>query len=211
MATLPGFYAAVELGKGTVVPGGPKLNTASLNFAIVMNEDDDPVPQRYSTWGMATDAAVLYQANNQPNQIIMGDAGKIYLLEETRHLDDGKPILNVWQSGPLPEPEPGNGLVAISQKRIHEFWWQIAEEPPAGGYDVTLNFIDIDDPGNPLVTSSGEIVRRVTQTTRKQRIQVGLRCRQFKVRISVTTDRDYCITSWGIKGQQLERPYTRKS
>lgn len=201
MPKLPGCYTVIELGKSTSTPSGPKLNLKDLNFTVVLNEDDAPLTERYTTWGMAAEAATLYQANNQPNQLLIGDAGNVYLLREDRQLDGGRPITMSWQSGPL--PEPGENTPALAPKRIHEFWWQIDEDPRRAGFEVTVTFTDVDDPTNVVVTS-------IIQRTRKARVIVGLRCRQFQVSLTVTTRFDYAITQWGIRGQIMSRPYTGK-
>ena len=200
MPRYPGCFFVVNLDEGAGDPGGIDLDIGNLNVAVAMHEDDPPISQRFTTWGLGVDSAVLYQTMGDRNKLIVGDAGRIYYLTEDENTDDGVPIRTVYQSGPLPEVDAD--VTAESQKRIHEFWWQTADDPPSSGWIVVVTFIDAD--------SRAAVVRRVTQASRKMRVPVGLRCRQFLVRIEVTTATDFAPIAWGIRGQVLGRPNTIK-
>jgi hypothetical protein len=201
MGLLPGAYAVIELGKAIANPSGPTLDLADLNFAVVMAEETEELPSRFSTWGMAADSSVVYQANTVGNRIIIGDAGNLYVLDPDIHSDSGVPIPLVIQTGPLPGVE--DNLPANVKKRIHEVSWQVATPPPPPGYTVWATIMDVD---NPTKNYRQYMVR---QTTRQVLIRVGLECRQFKLRLEVTTNQTYDLITIGIKGQVLHKPYTK--
>jgi hypothetical protein len=201
MGFLPGAHAVIELGKAIANPSGPTLDLADLNFAIVMAEEMEELQARFSTWGMAADSGTVYQANNAGNKIIIGDAGNLYVLDPDIHSDDGVPLPLVIQTGPLPGVE--DNTPANVKKRIHEISWQVATAPPPGGYLVWVTVMDVDNP----TTNYRQFV--VQQTTQQVLLRVGLECRQFKLRIEVTTDQTYDLITIGVKGQLLHMPYTR--
>jgi hypothetical protein len=201
MGQLPGAYAVIELGKAIADPGGPSLDLANLNFAVVMDEEMEELQSRFSTWGMAADSSTVYQANTVGNKIIIGDAGNLYVLDPNVHSDSGVPIPLVIQTGPLPGVE--DNLPANVKKRIHEVSWQVATPPPPGGYLVWVTVMDVDNP----TTNYRQFV--VQQTTQQVLLRVGLECRQFKLRLEVTTNQTYDLITIGIKGQVLHKPYTK--
>ena len=156
----PGCYLSVNLGDAPADPSGVTLDIAGLNFAIVDNEDDQPIDHRFTTWGMQAETGILYQNLGEKNRIIIGKSGKLYELTEASWNDDGVPINTYWQSGPL--PELSNDTPVEAQKRIHEFWWQTAFDPPSSGQVVLVSFFDVD--------STVAITRRIVQTSRKVRV-----------------------------------------
>jgi hypothetical protein len=201
MGLLPGVHAVIELGKAVANPSGPTLDLADLNFAIVMSEETEEPRARFATWGMAADAGTVYQTNNASNKIIIGDAGNLYLVDPDLHSDDGVPVPLVIQTGPLPGVE--DNLPANVKKRIHEVSWQVATPPPTGGYIVWVTIMDVDNP----TTNYRQLV--VQQTTQQVLVRVGLECRQFKIRMEVTTNQTYDLITIGVKGQLLHKPYTK--
>lgn len=196
---LPGCYAVIELGDADSSPDGPDINLAGLNFAVVMAEEAAPVTERFSTWGMAVESSTLYQSLDNTNQIIVGHRGKIYVLSDDAHNDDGTPIAVMIQTGPLPEPTEDESANML--KRLHEVYWQVGSAPPVSGYTVRLTITDVDKPTN-------RVVRIFQQYTREVRVPVGLVARQWTMRIRIITDRDYNPLGFGMNYQLLHRPYT---
>ena len=202
MATHPGCYAVIELGDAVSDTSGSGINLRGLNFAVVMAEEEAPITERFSTWGMSAESSTLYQSLDNVNQMIIGSNGKIYVLTEDTYHDDGIPIKMVFQSGPL--PEPNEDVPAQQLKRLHGVYWQIANDPPSTGYIVTLTVFDTDNPTH-------RAVRSFTQYSRKVLVPISIQARQWKVRIEVTVDSDYAPLGVGMNYQILNRPYTGKT
>lgn len=203
MGLLPGTYGVVELGAAVVVPGGPTLDLSGLNFAICMAEETTELPQRFTTWGMVAQSSCIYQSNSAKNAIIIGRNGNLYTLDPGVFDDNGTPITISIQTGPIPAPQQYVDISAL--KRIHEVSWQTTTVPPTNGYDLKVTLWDVDDIDN-------QVVRYVNQTdTRVLITGIGLKCRQFKMRIDTTLTSNYDMHGLGLTFQVLHRPYTQQS
>ena len=203
MGTLmPGFFAHVDLGRSNLSPPSGFIDVSGLDFALTMCEGEAPVESRYTTWGMQTDSATLYQSMGAKNTIIIGDEGNIYRLDEDNHNDDGAPIPQVWETLALPEDTPE--IQATSMKRLHAITWQTKDLPPSSGYKITVVVTDIDDTTN-------KISRNVTQTTNKMRVPIGLKARQWRIWWYVETSFDFDMISFGHMFQIMHRPYTKQT
>ena len=205
MANYPGFFASVILGEETssnTISNIGDLDVAGLNFALALHESDPPLVERYTTWGLQADTSLVYQTLSRKNQLVIGDAGNLYVLEDAQHTDDGLPISLVILSAPYPIPSDKEPLTTA--KRLHEVTWQLRTAPPTGGQLVTISVYDVDDP-----TNSNS--RTITQTTQKANVQLALNnARQWHFRWDITTNQDYDILAIGYKYQVLNRPYAPK-
>lgn len=202
MATLlPGFFAHVDLGRNPLVLPTDLIDVSTLDFAITLCEDDAPVSERFTTWGMQADAATLYQALSVRNTLIVGDAGAIYVLDEYQHDDDGVPIPTVYETMPLPEDTTEDTIT--TQKRLHYITWQLKTPPPSAGYKVNVKVVDVDDETN-------FITRTITQTKAKERVQIGLRARQWRIRWQFESTQDIDMLSFGQAIQIVSTPYAKQ-
>lgn len=201
MANFPGFFSAIKLGDGQVDDPGDKIDLGALNFAIVMHEDDEPVAQRFTTWGMGADSATLYQTLSNFNKIIIGNNGAVYALEEDVHSDDGVAIPVTVESGPLPEATPDESTTM--QHRVHRIVWQISTPPPTRGHRVTIKLTDVDDS-----TNFTQLI--IQQTETKLLLPMTITARQFRIRITVSVTQDYDPISFGYTYQSLNRPYWKE-
>lgn len=204
MTTYPGAYLVVDLGSPVAYPAGPLLNLSGLNLGIVMAEEDDQPTHRFFTWGLPANSAMTYQSNADPNMLLLGVSGSVYKLTEESHTDDGLAIPLTIQTGPWPVPDANAGIVAEQLKRIREVHWQIATEPPAGGHLVTATVTDVDNANNYYSQTFFQKDKNVRW------LAGGLKCRQCRLQISLTTNQAYDIVSMRILGQALGRPYTTK-
>ena len=202
---LPGFFINVDLGKDPLVLPTGLIDVSGLNFAITLCEDDDPVKERFTTWGMQADATTLYQALSVKNTLIVGDAGACYRLDEESHDDDGIPIPTVYETMPLPEDTEEETIT--SAKRLHYITWQlkpnIAFTATTGtpvGLQVTLKITDVDDDTNFFS-------RTLTQFTPKMRVQIGLRARQWVIKWTFDSTQDIAMISFGQAIQNVATPY----
>jgi len=202
---LPGFFANIDLGKDPFTLPSGLIDVSGLNFAIALCEDDPPIVERFTTWGMQADAATLYQALSVKNTLIIGDAGACYVLDEEQHDDDGVPIPTVYETMPLPEDTPEETIT--TQKRLHYITWQlkptaslIASTGTAVGIIVKLKITDVDNAANFFT-------RTLTQFTTKMRIQVGLRARQWVIRWQFDSTEDIAMLSFGQAVQIVSTPY----
>ena len=200
MATLPGFFSVVKLGKSVVTDPGDRIDVSDLNFAIVMHEDDEPTRYRYTTWGLQADAATLYQTLSDNNKIIVGDHGIIYSLSESVHDDAGVKIPWLWESGPLPEVDAET--LTTQPRRLHSVAWQIKTPPPETGHTVTVKVIDMDDADNYRQLT-------IVQTETKVLLPITITARQFRIRMSVLVGQDFDPISFSYSYQTLNRPYWR--
>lgn len=204
MTVYPGAYLVVDLGNPVAYPAGPILNLANLNLGIAMSEEEQQPAHRFYTWGLAANTAMTFQSNANPNQIFIGSSGNLYRLDDEIHTDDGAAIPVTIQTGPWPVPDAQAGIVAAQLKRIREVHWQIATEPPTGGHLLTVTLTDVDNANNYYSQT-------FFQTDKNVRWKAGgLKCRQCKLQISLTTSQAYDIVSMRILGQALGRPYTAK-
>lgn len=201
MATLPGFFSVVKLGKSVVTDPGDRIDVSDLNFAIVMHEDDEPTPYRYTTWGMQADSATLYQTLSDNNKIIVGDHGIIYSLSESVHQDDGVDIPLLWESGPLPEAS-AEELVTMP-RRLHSIALQIGTPPPATGFNAAVRVIDMDN-------SKNFVQLPLFQTETKVLLPITITARQFRIRLTVRVGQDFDPVSFSYTYQTLNRPYWRR-
>jgi hypothetical protein len=199
---LPGFFSQIRLGNPTVIDPGDEIDVSGLNFAFVMHEDDDPVKERFTTWGLEADSATLYQTLSKNNKIIIGNLGYAYSLREDVHTDDNVKIPIVWTSGPLPEVD--DQTTTTMQHRLHYITWQIRTAPPSTGHLVTVKVIDMDD-----ATNFSQLT--VLQTETKMMLPIPLVARQFRIRLSASVAQDYDIMSFGYSYQEMNRPYWRLS
>jgi hypothetical protein len=199
---LPGFFSHIKLGAETVIDPGDIIDVSDLSFAIVMHDDDDPVPHRYTTWGLEADSATLYQTLSDRNKIIVGNAGHVYALREESHTDSGVNIPMLWESGPLPEDSEEETITM--QHRLHALTWQVKTPPPVDvGYTVAVSVIDMDDSANLTA-------KTVIQTETKVLVPITITARQFRIRLSVSVNQDFDIVSFGYSYQSLNRPYWRQ-
>jgi len=206
MVNYPGWFASVELAAavstgtgGDSIIGG--LDVAGLNFALVLHEDAPPLAERFTTWGLQADCAIIYQTLAQPNQMLIGDAGNIYVLTDAQHHDDGHAISLIRTS--IPYPIPSQDAPLTSPKRLWDVMWQVRTAPPAAGYLVTVSATDVDNPANT-------VSRTLTQTQARVIVRLPLSgVRQWVFRWDLTTDQDYDIISLGYKYQVLQRRYAR--
>ena len=204
MAVYPGAYLVVDLGSPVAYPAGPILNLAGLNLGIAMSEEDSQPTHRFYTWGLAANSAINYQSNANPNGILIGNKGNIYKLSDDVMTDDGVAVPVTIQTGPWPVPDAQQGIVAEQLKRILEVHWQIATEPPAGGHLITASVTDVDNVNNYYSQTFFQKDKNVRWRAG------GLKCRQCRLKISLTTGQAYDIVSMRILGQSLGRPYTAK-
>lgn len=148
---------------------------------------------------MNCEAVTLYQALGAKNQIILGNTGKIYVLDETKHTDDGGVLDITIETVPLPEVQQG---VPVTQKhRLHAVSWQVLSAPPTQGYVVTVTATDVDNPSNANA-------RTLTQFSQEMFINLALTARQFRLKWTLTTATDFDLLSFGYKYQSVHRPYT---
>lgn len=201
MANLPGFFSVIKLGEAAVIDPGDIIDIHDLNVAIVMHDDDEPVKNRYTTWGLEADSATLYQTLSDNNKIIIGNVGYIYSLDEEIHADDGVGIPFLWESGPLPEASADENTTV--QHRLHRIMWQIKTVPPTAGHLLTVKVIDMDDETNLTQLT-------LVQTETKMLLPITVTARQFRIRISGTVAQDFDIVSFGYTYQTLNRPYWRQ-
>jgi hypothetical protein len=205
MAHLFGVFAQVKLARDNDGGGGgPEIDIRDLNMALVFSEDHATEPaQRYSLWYLAADVATLYQNIAKPNQILLGDSGNVYVLDETASNDDGAGIEVIEESGPLPPPLQGESpeYPATSDKRLHEVWWQVATQPPAEGHLVTVTVTDQDHPDY-------KVVRKVLQTDTKMRVQISMRARQWRIQLKIIPTTDFDVVNRGCSFQVIDGPYT---
>ena len=202
MVNYPGWFASVELA-GAVSTGTTSnigvLDVANLNFALVLHEEEAPLVERFTTWGLQADAALVYQTLASPNQMFIADAGNIYLLTDDQHHDEGQAISIIRTSIPYPIPSEKDPLT--SPKRLWDVMWQIRTAPPASGIVVTISATDVDTPTNTVEVT-------LTQTTQKVIVRLPLSgARQWVFRWDVTTTQDYDIISLGYKYQIMNRRY----
>lgn len=197
----PGFFSVINLNNATVTDPGDRIDVRDLNFAIVMHDDDDPVPHRFTTWGLQADSATLYQTLSEYNKIIVGNGGYVYSLSESVHSDSGALIPLVWESGPLPEADPD--APTTQQHRLHSIAWQIQTLPPVGGHIVVVQVIDMDDSTNRM-----RLMLRQTET--KVLLPITITARQFRIRLAVSVTQDFDIVSFAYNYQSLNRPYWRQ-
>lgn len=198
---LPGFFAKIKLGEAVIDDPGTIIDLSNVNFAIVMHDDDAPVPHRFTTWGMQADSATLYQSLTNTNKIIIGDAGYIYALKENVHDDDGVNIPLVIETGPLPEADAESSTTA--QHRLHRIMWQLFTKPPVKGHEITVRVTDMDDSTNYKEMT-------VRQTTTKLLLPITITARQFRIKWKVDVTQDFDIVSFGYAYQTLNRPYWKQ-
>lgn len=177
----PGCFFVVNLGGSTLVTPGVNNDVAGLNFAVVMEDSTPPNPNRWTTWGLEADSLFLFQQQNEPNQVLVGNEGSIYRLDDSTALDDGVPIPVTWISAPLPTVDDNN--VASTMTRTHDIKWAIRTLPPTTGLTVTLTLIDVDTG----VTAA----RTLVQYTQKMHTKLTIRARQFRIQFDVTGATDF--------------------
>lgn len=205
MAFLFGVFAQIKLARDTDGgDGGGVIDLTDLNMALVFSEDHAEEPaQRYSLWYLSAEVVTLYQNIALPNQILLGEAGNLYVLDEASLTDNGAGIPVVEETGPLPPPPSGNAEYATtSEKRLHEVWWQVATPPPAAGHAVTLTITDQDN-------AAYVVQKHVTQTTTKMRVQITMKARQWRIAWRVIPTTDFDIVSRGCSFQVVDGPYAR--
>ena len=201
MVNFPGWFAGVTLAKKAVGPpdGIGDLDVAGLNFALVLHEDAQPLPERFTTWGLQADSSLVYQTLSAPNALVIGDAGNLYVLEDDIHDDNGAPVECTLVSSPYPMPNPNDPMTG--PKRIHEVTWQVRTALPIGGQSVTIGVYDVDNPDH-------FISKTILQVARKVRVQLSLtNVRQWRFRWNLVTKNEYDIMSIGYKYQVMKRPY----
>lgn len=201
MANFPGFFSIIRLGEAVVDDPGDVIDISGLNFAIVMHDDDEPVPHRFTTWGLEADSSTLYQTLSDNNKIIIGNTGFVYALDEDTHSDSGVAIPITLESGPLPEASAEE--TTTMQHRIHRLTWQIRTVPPAEGQLLTIKLTDVDD-------STNFTQLRLKQTETKLLIPMTITARQFRIRITTSVTQDYDPVSFGYSYQTLNRPYWKE-
>lgn len=203
MANLPGCYLQVNLGASTLQPPTTtQIDITNLNFALVMCEDDTPVQQRFTTWGMRANSAMVYQQQTSKNQIIIGYQGNIYLLDEDTKKDTGITIPLRIETVSLPEVDPSTTGPITGIRRMKEIYWQTNDTPPSSGYQIKLTLVDEDD-------STNFVIRNILQYTNKMRVPMSIKCRQFRIIWELSVGTDFDIISYGYTFQNLERPYTK--
>lgn len=199
MTNLNDFFVAADLGKGIATTPGGDLDIAGLNFALVLHEEAAPLVERFTTWGLQADAAMVYQTLRQKNQLIIADAGNLYLLEDDHHDDDGLPLSLVVRSIPYPIPTEKDPLT--TPKRLWDVMWQTRTPPPASGHLVTVTAFDAD---NETVF----VAVTVLQTTQKVIVRLPLAgVRQWVLQWKLTTNQDFDLVSLGYKYQLMNRRY----
>lgn len=197
----PGFFAMIKLGRAVVIDPGDRIDIHDLNFAIVMHDDDNPVPYRYTTWGLQADSVTLYQTLSDLNKIIIGNAGYAYKLDEELHSDDGVNVPILWESGPLPQVQADTATTV--QHRLYSISWQIRTPPPTAGHTVSVWVIDMDNSANIAYAL-------VQQTETKMLVPITITARQFRIRMSVKVSQDFDPISFSYRYQTLNRPYWRQ-
>ena len=203
MAFMFGTFPQIKLARDNDGGGGGTIDLTDLNMALVFSEDHTVEPaQRYSLWYLSGEVATLYQNIAQPNQILIGEAGNVYVLDEAATSDDGAGIEVIEETGPLPKPLAGDNpeYTVTSEKRLHEVWWQVASPPPRGGHLVTLTITDQD---NAAYTVS----KTVTQLTTKMRVQIHMKARQWRIMLRVVPTSAFDVVSRGCIFQVVDGPY----
>lgn len=195
---VPGYFAGATLIPADIVGNlDDGLAVEDLNFALVLNEASAPVTERYTTWGLAADAGVLYQNLNQPNLLIIGDAGIIYVLDNERPHDDGAVIPLHFRTGPVPQSTANTDVHTF--RRFHSVSWETASTPPAQGWYTQLQAWDVDDQSNVYTTS-------FTQFQKEVRVKIPLRARQIIIEWFVNTTTDYNPVGMQLRFQNTPRP-----
>lgn len=201
MAYLPGLFASVTLASpppGAIV-NPPNIST--INRAIVLHKSDNPAPDRFTEWVINADSTLVYQTGGALPKFYIGDAGNIYQLSESVLTDAGAaiPLTIITQA----LPKISEDYTITTQKRVLEAVWTMATQPPTAGYSVTFTATDVDDPTNV-------VTKTVAYNTRKVRIPIGLKARQWQFSWVVSVSQDFNILSWGYSFQVTHRPYAYK-
>jgi hypothetical protein len=199
MSFMFGTFPQIKLARNNEGGGDGIIDLTDLNTAIVFSEDHTVEPaQRYSQWHLSAESTTLYQNISQPNQIIIGEAGNIYVLDENEGDDDGAGIPVTIETGPLPPASQEYPIASL--KRLHEVWWAVATLPPAIGHKILLKIIDQDYPNNTRVIS-------VTQFTQIIRVQITIIAKQFRIQWKVVPSTDFDMVNSGCSFQVIEGPY----
>lgn len=178
---LPAFFLHVDLGNEVLSDPTANTNVESLNFAVVMEDAEAPVQARWSTWGLEADSLLLYQRQNKPNTVLVGNNGYVYAMVEGVHSDAGAPIDQRMITTLLPSVDDNND--AQSMTRVMRVKWGIATTPPDTGIPVTVTLIDAD--------TGEEVSRSVVQYTNLMEVEIAMRCRQFRIMFEVASATDY--------------------
>ena len=193
MAAYPGFFASVTFGADVLTTPNGTYNVTGLTYAMVLHEEALEWNDRWTTWTLDADSMYLYQPNNGPNRILVGNNGHIYQLEDETTTDEDAAIPIELVSGPL--PIVSQTVTASSFKRITEVWWDLVDVPPSTGYSVTVTLTDIND-----ATNVNSVV--VTQLKTRMYVKLTLRCQQAYLSLKTSVGKDFNVSRYGMKFQQ---------
>lgn len=179
---------SVTLGEGGGTAGGPGVE-AGGNFALILTEDDDPVPVRYTTWGLSAQAAIALQSQATGTQIVLGANGFLYELTPDSLTDDGTAITLTMETGILPLVDTSlKQHELFTEKILRVVEWTVSS-PPAESTAVTITAIDAEDATNT-------VVRTVSQSDQHMSVQIGLRARRWIIRFEVQTTQPYSLVEF---------------
>jgi hypothetical protein len=191
---LPGCFLSIDLGDQILSDPSNVIDVSNLNFAMVMSIDAEPVESRWTTWGIEADSLYLYQSTTNKNKVIAGNAGYLYSMSDEVYTDGGNAIPIVISTTPLPAVDDSTD--AYTMKRLHSVIWEVHTPPPSSGYEITLTVTDVNDETNT-------ITRTVTQYATRMEVDIALKARQFRIRLSTSVNKDFDLVLLGYKFQVM--------
>lgn len=193
MGLHPGFFASVNFAASTLTQPSDEYDVSGLTYAVVLHDEQLEWPNRWSTWTLDADALLLYQPRDENSQMLVGNAGHIYILDDSIHTDDSVAIPISIRTVAIPQVD--DEVKASSFKRFQHVWWELETAPPSTGYEITVRLTDANDPSNYTQ-------RTVLQYTTRMHITMPLRCRQAYLSLTATVGKDFNPTNMGYSFQQ---------
>lgn len=177
------------MGAATVGGSGGEISTAGGNFAFVLTEHPyTAAPVRFTTWGMAAQAALAYQSRSAGNVVYVGNSGYVYRVDPTVCADDGSNIAVIYTTGVLPWLDEQIRPSEIEAEKILVRIMVVLQDDP-GTVQVLVTATDVDDETNV-------VTRTVSQTGRLLLVRLGLRARRWVISLSASVGCNYNIVQF---------------